>query len=199
MLEFTLSSSGWARALYFRLASWSNVTSVVRFSKKKKKTRKGPFFQWSFSCDFLLWDLKRLVDLFCCCLLIYIPDVTLPRLKAFIPQLLSRLHIEALLHGNITKEVWKPSLLQCIKWLRPQHNIQLHCLKLNTGVGFIQLSEKVVVKGSWFSLFSLLLLQYEPHSKLVLMNDKEYLTGWVNFSLSEMPGLVFFLTCQVIN
>uniref|UniRef100_A0A3Q4HSF2 Insulin-degrading enzyme n=1 Tax=Neolamprologus brichardi TaxID=32507 RepID=A0A3Q4HSF2_NEOBR len=30
--------------------------------------------------------------------------VTLPRLKAFIPQLLSRLHIEALLHGNITKE-----------------------------------------------------------------------------------------------
>ncbi|TNM99655.1 hypothetical protein fugu_012688 [Takifugu bimaculatus] len=34
-------------------------------------------------------------------------DVTLPRLKAFIPQLLSRLHIEALLHGNITKEVEK--------------------------------------------------------------------------------------------
>uniref|UniRef100_A0AAQ4Q1M2 Insulin-degrading enzyme n=2 Tax=Gasterosteus aculeatus aculeatus TaxID=481459 RepID=A0AAQ4Q1M2_GASAC len=32
-------------------------------------------------------------------------DVTLPRLKAFIPQLLSRLHIEALLHGNIPKEV----------------------------------------------------------------------------------------------
>uniref|UniRef100_A0A672HC17 Insulin-degrading enzyme n=1 Tax=Salarias fasciatus TaxID=181472 RepID=A0A672HC17_SALFA len=31
-------------------------------------------------------------------------DVSLPRLKAFIPQLLSRLHIEALLHGNITKE-----------------------------------------------------------------------------------------------
>uniref|UniRef100_A0A3Q3AY03 Insulin-degrading enzyme n=1 Tax=Kryptolebias marmoratus TaxID=37003 RepID=A0A3Q3AY03_KRYMA len=32
-------------------------------------------------------------------------DVTLPRLRAFIPQLLSRLHIEALLHGNITKEL----------------------------------------------------------------------------------------------
>ncbi|XP_056616513.1 insulin-degrading enzyme isoform X2 [Triplophysa dalaica] len=31
-------------------------------------------------------------------------DVTLPRLKAFIPQLLSRLHIEVLLHGNITKQ-----------------------------------------------------------------------------------------------
>ncbi|XP_026967851.1 insulin-degrading enzyme isoform X7 [Sagmatias obliquidens] len=31
-------------------------------------------------------------------------DVTLPRLKAFIPQLLSRLHIEALLHGNIAKQ-----------------------------------------------------------------------------------------------
>ncbi|KAM4669164.1 insulin-degrading enzyme isoform 1-T12 [Amazona ochrocephala] len=31
-------------------------------------------------------------------------DVTLPRLKAFIAQLLSRLHIEALLHGNITKQ-----------------------------------------------------------------------------------------------
>uniref|UniRef100_A0A3Q3GM64 Insulin-degrading enzyme n=1 Tax=Labrus bergylta TaxID=56723 RepID=A0A3Q3GM64_9LABR len=31
-------------------------------------------------------------------------DVTLARLKAFIPQLLSRLHIEALLHGNIPKE-----------------------------------------------------------------------------------------------
>ncbi|KAG7462728.1 hypothetical protein MATL_G00187840 [Megalops atlanticus] len=31
-------------------------------------------------------------------------DVTLPRLKAFIPQLLSRLHIEALIHGNITKQ-----------------------------------------------------------------------------------------------
>ncbi|KAM9727441.1 insulin-degrading enzyme isoform 2-T2 [Menidia menidia] len=31
-------------------------------------------------------------------------DVTLHRLKAFIPQLLSRLHIEALLHGNIPKE-----------------------------------------------------------------------------------------------
>uniref|UniRef100_A0A673G6B4 Insulin-degrading enzyme n=1 Tax=Sinocyclocheilus rhinocerous TaxID=307959 RepID=A0A673G6B4_9TELE len=31
-------------------------------------------------------------------------DVTFSRLKAFIPQLLSRLHIEALLHGNITKQ-----------------------------------------------------------------------------------------------
>uniref|UniRef100_A0AAV2JN19 RRM domain-containing protein n=1 Tax=Knipowitschia caucasica TaxID=637954 RepID=A0AAV2JN19_KNICA len=31
-------------------------------------------------------------------------DVTLARLKAFIPQLLSRLHIEALIHGNILKE-----------------------------------------------------------------------------------------------
>ncbi|XP_062374987.1 insulin-degrading enzyme isoform X2 [Sardina pilchardus] len=31
-------------------------------------------------------------------------DVTLHRLKAFIPQLLSRLHIEALIHGNITKQ-----------------------------------------------------------------------------------------------
>ncbi|CAM5157075.1 unnamed protein product [Natator depressus] len=31
-------------------------------------------------------------------------DVTLLRLKAFISQLLSRLHIEALLHGNITKQ-----------------------------------------------------------------------------------------------
>ncbi|XP_069812626.1 insulin-degrading enzyme isoform X2 [Dendropsophus ebraccatus] len=31
-------------------------------------------------------------------------DVTLARLKAFIPQLLSRLHVEALLHGNITKQ-----------------------------------------------------------------------------------------------
>uniref|UniRef100_A0A8D3D1J2 Insulin-degrading enzyme n=1 Tax=Scophthalmus maximus TaxID=52904 RepID=A0A8D3D1J2_SCOMX len=31
-------------------------------------------------------------------------DVTLLRLKAFLPQLLSRLHIETLLHGNITKE-----------------------------------------------------------------------------------------------
>ncbi|KAM3913652.1 insulin-degrading enzyme isoform 1-T1 [Leptodactylus fuscus] len=31
-------------------------------------------------------------------------DVTLPRLKAFIPELLSRLHIEALLHGNMTKQ-----------------------------------------------------------------------------------------------
>ncbi|CAJ0917258.1 unnamed protein product [Ranitomeya imitator] len=30
-------------------------------------------------------------------------DVTLLRLKAFIPQLLSRLHVEALLHGNINK------------------------------------------------------------------------------------------------
>ncbi|XP_069609891.1 insulin-degrading enzyme isoform X2 [Ranitomeya imitator] len=32
-------------------------------------------------------------------------DVTLLRLKAFIPQLLSRLHVEALLHGNITKQM----------------------------------------------------------------------------------------------
>ncbi|XP_073452147.1 insulin-degrading enzyme isoform X1 [Aquarana catesbeiana] len=31
-------------------------------------------------------------------------DVTLPRLRAFIPQLLSRLHVEALLHGNILKK-----------------------------------------------------------------------------------------------
>lgn len=37
--------------------------------------------------------------------LLLFTDVTLPRLKAFIPQLLSRLHIEALLHGNITKQV----------------------------------------------------------------------------------------------
>lgn len=39
------------------------------------------------------------------CLSESVSDVTLPRLKAFIPQLLSRLHIEALLHGNITKQV----------------------------------------------------------------------------------------------
>lgn len=38
-------------------------------------------------------------------------DVTLPRLKAFISQLLSRLHIEALLHGNITKQVGFDMLL----------------------------------------------------------------------------------------
>ncbi|XP_072280969.1 insulin-degrading enzyme [Pyxicephalus adspersus] len=31
-------------------------------------------------------------------------DVTLSRLKAFIPQLLSRLHVEALIHGNIVKK-----------------------------------------------------------------------------------------------
>lgn len=44
----------------------------------------------------------RVIDL---TVLISILDVTLPRLKAFISQLLSRLHIEALLHGNITKQV----------------------------------------------------------------------------------------------
>lgn len=44
-----------------------------------------------------------------------ISDVTLPRLKAFIPQLLSRLHIEALLHGNITKQVGlKPVTVDCM-------------------------------------------------------------------------------------
>lgn len=32
-------------------------------------------------------------------------EVTLEKLKAFIPDLLGRLHIECLFHGNLTKEV----------------------------------------------------------------------------------------------
>lgn len=48
---------------------------------------------------------------------ISIVDVTLPRLKAFISQLLSRLHIEALLHGNITKQVGFDVLLMDIYYL----------------------------------------------------------------------------------
>ncbi|XP_059803576.1 insulin-degrading enzyme isoform X1 [Hypanus sabinus] len=47
-------------------------------------------------------------------------DVTLLRLKAFIPQLLSRLHIEALLHGNITKQT-SLSIIQMVEDTLIQH------------------------------------------------------------------------------
>ncbi|XP_072413834.1 insulin-degrading enzyme isoform X1 [Chiloscyllium punctatum] len=47
-------------------------------------------------------------------------DVTLIRLKAFIPQLLSRLHIEALLHGNITRQT-SLSIIQMVEDTLIQH------------------------------------------------------------------------------
>ncbi|XP_078421077.1 insulin-degrading enzyme isoform X1 [Cetorhinus maximus] len=47
-------------------------------------------------------------------------DVTLIRLKAFIPQLLSRLHIEALLHGNITRQA-SLSIIQMVEDTLIQH------------------------------------------------------------------------------
>uniref|UniRef100_UPI00398E990D insulin-degrading enzyme isoform X2 n=1 Tax=Pristiophorus japonicus TaxID=55135 RepID=UPI00398E990D len=47
-------------------------------------------------------------------------DVTLLRLKAFIPQLLSRLHIEALLHGNITRQA-SLSIIQMVEDTLIQH------------------------------------------------------------------------------
>lgn len=67
-------------------------------------------------CCFALIMAKKVTD--CVCSL-SIPDVTLPRLKAFIPQLLSRLHIETLLHGNITKQVsWKHGKVDCVRCVR---------------------------------------------------------------------------------
>lgn len=69
---------------------------------------------------FLCWEQLReplfdwlLLPLLC------VPDVTLVRLKAFIPQLLSRLHIEALLHGNITKKV--------SRWVSPHPRLPVLC------------------------------------------------------------------------
>lgn len=59
-------------------------------------------FLYKFRVDFFK-KTKHLVSRVC--VSYTFTDVTLPRLKAFIPQLLSRLHIEALLHGNITKQV----------------------------------------------------------------------------------------------
>uniref|UniRef100_A0A3B3I270 Insulin-degrading enzyme n=1 Tax=Oryzias latipes TaxID=8090 RepID=A0A3B3I270_ORYLA len=44
----------------------------------------------------LAWTKEELIEA--------LDDVSLPRLQAFRAQLLSRLHIEALIHGNITKE-----------------------------------------------------------------------------------------------
>ena len=40
-------------------------------------------------------------------------ELTVERLKSFIPQLLSRLHIEFLIYGNITKQVGRDRSVQC--------------------------------------------------------------------------------------
>ncbi|KAM3862520.1 insulin-degrading enzyme isoform 2-T2 [Diretmus argenteus] len=72
-------------------------------------------------------------------------DVTLPRLKAFIPQLLSRLHIEALLHGNITKE----SALSMIQMLEDTLIEHAHTKPLLPSQ-LIRYREVQVPDGGWY-------------------------------------------------
>ncbi|XP_056465442.1 insulin-degrading enzyme isoform X1 [Gadus chalcogrammus] len=72
-------------------------------------------------------------------------DVTLPRLKAFIPQLLSRLHIEALLHGNITKE----SALGMMQLLEDSLIEQAHTKPLLPSQ-LIRYREVQVPDGGWY-------------------------------------------------
>ncbi|XP_075906176.1 insulin-degrading enzyme isoform X2 [Nelusetta ayraudi] len=72
-------------------------------------------------------------------------DVTLPRLKAFIPQLLSRLHIEALLHGNITKE----SVLGMIQMLEDTLIEHAHTKPLLPSQ-LIRYREVQVPDGGWY-------------------------------------------------
>ncbi|XP_051946151.1 insulin-degrading enzyme-like isoform X2 [Xyrauchen texanus] len=72
-------------------------------------------------------------------------DVTLPRLKAFIPQLLSRLHIEALLHGNITKQ----SALGMMQMLEDTL-IEHACTKPLLPSQLIRYREVQVPDGGWY-------------------------------------------------
>ncbi|XP_052006839.1 insulin-degrading enzyme isoform X2 [Xyrauchen texanus] len=72
-------------------------------------------------------------------------DVTLPRLKAFIPQLLSRLHIEALLHGNITKQ----SALGMIQMLEDKLIEHAHTKPLLPSQ-LIRYREVQVPDGGWY-------------------------------------------------
>uniref|UniRef100_A0A3B3IIR7 Insulin-degrading enzyme n=1 Tax=Oryzias latipes TaxID=8090 RepID=A0A3B3IIR7_ORYLA len=72
-------------------------------------------------------------------------DVTLPRLKAFIPQLLSRLHIETLIHGNITKES-ALSMMQMVEDTLTEH---AHTKPLLPSQ-LIRYREVQVPDGGWF-------------------------------------------------
>uniref|UniRef100_A0A3B3DJ11 Insulin degrading enzyme n=1 Tax=Oryzias melastigma TaxID=30732 RepID=A0A3B3DJ11_ORYME len=72
-------------------------------------------------------------------------DVSLPRLKAFIPQLLSRLHIEALIHGNITKES-ALSMMQMVEDTLIEH---AHIKPLLPSQ-LIRYREVQVPDGGWF-------------------------------------------------
>ncbi|TRY55890.1 hypothetical protein DNTS_029134 [Danionella cerebrum] len=72
-------------------------------------------------------------------------DVTLPRLKAFIPQLLSRLHIETLLHGNITKE----SALEMMQMLEDTLIEHAHTKPLLPSQ-LIRYREVQVPDGGWY-------------------------------------------------
>uniref|UniRef100_A0A673X2A1 Insulin-degrading enzyme n=1 Tax=Salmo trutta TaxID=8032 RepID=A0A673X2A1_SALTR len=72
-------------------------------------------------------------------------DVTLPRLKAFIPQLLSRLHIETLLHGNITKE----SALDMMQMVEDTLMNQAHTKPLLPSQ-LIRYREVQVPDGGWY-------------------------------------------------
>ncbi|TRY55893.1 hypothetical protein DNTS_029134 [Danionella cerebrum] len=72
-------------------------------------------------------------------------NVTLPRLKAFIPQLLSRLHIETLLHGNITKE----SALEMMQMLEDTLIEHAHTKPLLPSQ-LIRYREVQVPDGGWY-------------------------------------------------
>uniref|UniRef100_A0A3P9HS55 Insulin-degrading enzyme n=1 Tax=Oryzias latipes TaxID=8090 RepID=A0A3P9HS55_ORYLA len=72
-------------------------------------------------------------------------DVSLPRLKAFIPQLLSRLHIETLIHGNITKES-ALSMMQMVEDTLTEH---AHTKPLLPSQ-LIRYREVQVPDGGWF-------------------------------------------------
>ncbi|MGH0158734.1 UNVERIFIED_CONTAM: hypothetical protein FKN15_052350 [Acipenser sinensis] len=82
-------------------------------------------------------------------------DVTLPRLKAFIPQLLSRLHIEALLHGNITKQaalgmmqMVEDKLIEHahIKPLLPSQLIRYREVQVPDALGMMQMVEDKLIE-----------------------------------------------------
>lgn len=68
--------------------------SLIYFARKEKA---------ALSCASQSQRKLKLIDW--CKHVVCLIEVTLEKLVAFIPDLLGRLHIECLFHGNLTKEV----------------------------------------------------------------------------------------------
>ncbi|XP_053548914.1 insulin-degrading enzyme [Bombina bombina] len=111
-------------------------------------------------------------------------DVTLHRLKAFIPQLLSRLHVEALIHGNVTKQA-ALGIMQVVEDTLTEHALTKPLLPSQ----LVRYREVQLPDGGWFVYQQ----RNEVHNNCGI--EIYYQTNMQNTS----ENMLLELYCQIIS